>query len=236
MKSTPQVLVVADAPDADALCKALRALGLQAQAAGDGAAAHACLATQRIDLVVVDQALRHVDGLALTRALQESRRMPVILIGGAGSGAIERVIGLEMGADDWVERPLLARELAARIRAVLYRTGLALPACNGRIRFDGWELRRRERSLRSPAGVPVALSGAECQLLAALLRQPRHPVSRDELAARVGCEAASAGRGVDLLVSRLRRKLAADAGHAPTIRSVRGIGYRVEVQSVDGAV
>jgi len=236
MESTPQVLVVADARDARALCAGLGALGVPAHAASDGAAVHACLVARRIDLVVIDRTLRCVDALGLMRELRDSRRVPVILIGAAGSGAIERVVALEMGADDCMERPLVARELAARIRAVLIRTGLAAPACDGRIRFDGWELQRFERSLRSPAGVPVALSGVECQLLSALLQQPRRPVSRSDLAAQVGCEAASAGRTVDLLVSRLRRKLASDAGHAPAIRSVRGVGYRFEVESVVGAV
>jgi two-component system OmpR family response regulator len=128
------------------------------------------------------------------------------------------------------------RELVARIRSVLRRTGLDLPANSGnnRVRFDGWELQRSERHLRSPGGLAVPLSNSEYQLLSTFLRTPRRAVSRDDLASGTrgqGLQATS--RSVDLMVSRLRRKLMAPDERTPLINAVRGVGYRFDAQSVE---
>lgn len=232
-KPMPNILVVSDALGGPALCEALAPFGLAAHAACDAPSLQAQLAAQRIDLVVLDLMLCSVQALVLTRELRTAFGLPVILISDHGTAA-ERVVGLEMGADDCMDRPLVVRELAARIRTVLRRTGIAAPQRANRIRFDGWELRRSERDLRSPEGVPVALSNAEFQLLSTFLQAPRRAVSRDDLAAGAQGQAlAASSRSIDLLVSRLRHKLGTPAEHAPLIRSVRGVGYRFDARSVE---
>jgi len=235
MKPTPHILVIADAAISAPLCDYLNSFKLKAFAAGDAAAADAQLAAQRVDLVVLDLMLRNVNGLALTRALRSTLAMSIILLSGHGSAA-ERIVGLEMGADDCIDHPLVRRELVARIHTVLRRAVAAAPVPRNLIRFDGWELRRRERHLRSPAGTAVPLSNAEFQLLQTFLQAPRRVVSRDELAAQSrGQIGASTGRSIDLLVSRLRQKLLhPDAEQASLIRTVRGVGYRFEARSVEG--
>jgi len=233
MKPAPQILVIADALGGRSLCEGLRSFQLHAQAACDAAEAQARLAQRRFDLVVLDLMLHSLNALGLTRELRADFKLPVILISDHGSAA-ERIVGLEMGADDCMDRPLLVSELAARIRAVLRRTGVASTTHGNRIRFDGWELQRSERHLRSPEGVPVALSNAEFQLLSTFLQAPRSVVSRDDLAARAqGHAPAATSRSIDLLVSRLRHKLGAPADRAPLIRSVRGVGYRFDAQSIE---
>lgn len=233
MTTEPNILVVADAFAGRALCEGLGQIGLRTHAAIDAPSMQRQLSAHRIVLVVLDLMLRSVNALALTRDLRAAFQVPVILISDHGSAA-ERVVGLEMGADDCMDRPLVLPELAARIRTVLRRCCVAPPACANRIRFDGWELQRRERHLRAPDGAPVALSNSEFQLLFAFLQAPRRVVSRDDLAARAQADApASASRSIDLLVSRLRHKLGADADRAPRIRSVRGVGYLFDARSVE---
>jgi len=235
MTPTPNILVVTDVAGGRALCDGLARFKLDARAACDAPAVHAQLKARRTDLVVLDLMLPSVQALALalTRELRTAFNMPVILISDHGTAA-ERVVGLEMGADDCMDRPLIVRELVARIRTVLRRTGVASAAHSNRVRFDGWELQRSERHLRSPAGVPVALSNAEFQLLSTFLQAPRRAVSRDDLAARAqGQASAVASRSIDLLVSRLRHKLSAEADRGPLIRSVRGVGYLFDAQSVE---
>jgi two-component system OmpR family response regulator len=239
MKPTPHILVIADNALSTPLCEYLNSFKLHAHAAGDATAADAQLAARRIDLVVLDLMLLSVNGLALTRALRSTLDMSIILLSGHGSAA-ERVVGLEMGADDCMDHPLVRRELVARIHTVLRRAVPAAPVPRNLIRFDGWELRRRERHLRAPDGAPVRLSNAEFQLLQTFLQAPRRVVSRDELAAQArGRLGVATGRSIDLLVSRLRQKLLHPVGRdtepVSLIRTVRGFGYRFEARSVEGA-
>ena len=202
--------------------------------ASDAESVDAQLAAQRIDLVVLDLMLPAVNGLALTRALRSTLDMPLILLSGHGSAA-ERIVGLEMGADDCMDHPVIRSELVARIRAVLRRRsgGPAMP--RNVIRFDGWELQRSERHLRSPAGATVGLSAAEFRLLSMFLQAPRRVVSRDDLAAQErGGEPNAPGRRIDRLVSRVRQKLIVPGGEASLISTVRGVGYRFDARSVEG--
>ena len=202
--------------------------------ASDAEAVDAQLAAHRIDLVVLDLMLTTVNGLALTRALRSTLDMPLILLSGHGA-ASERIVGLEMGADDCMDHPVIRSELVARIRAVLRRRtgGTSLP--RNVIRFDGWELQRNERHLRSPAGATVGLSGAEFRVLSMFLESPRRVVSRADLAAQErGGEPNAPGRRIDLLVSRLRQKLIVPGEEASLISTVRGVGYRFDVRSVEG--
>lgn len=203
--------------------------------ASDAESVDAQLAAQRIDLVVLDLMLPAVNGLALTRALRSTLDMPLILLSGHGSAA-ERIVGLEMGADDCMDHPVIRSELVARIRAVLRRkAGNAVAMPRNVIRFDGWELQRSERHLRSPAGATVGLSAAEFRLLSMFLQAPRRVVSRDDLAAQErGGEQNAPGRRIDLLVSRLRQKLIVPGGEASLISTVRGVGYRFDARSVEG--
>jgi two-component system OmpR family response regulator len=239
MKRVPHILVIADAAISAPLCDYLNSFKFKAVAAADVAAVDAQLAAQRIDLVVLDLMLHGVNGLALTRALRSTLAMSIILLSGHGSAA-ERVVGLEMGADDCMDHPLVRRELVAPIHAVLRRAVPVAPVPRNLVRFDGWELRRRERHLRSPAGAAVPLSNAEFQLLQTFLQAPRRVMSRDELAAPArGQLGVASGRSIDLLVSRLRQKLLHPGVHdgvpISLIRTVRGVGYRFEARSVEGA-
>ena len=234
MKRVPNILAIADAVY-PSWVDGLAGFPLEVHAASDAASIDVRLRAQRFDLVVLDLTLHSVPGLALMRELRAVHKLPVILIGEDGATAA-RIVALEMGADDCIARPVSVRELVARIRSVLRRTGLDLPANSGsnRVRFDGWELQRRERHLRSPGGLAVPLSNSEYQLLSTFLQAPRRAVSRDDLALGTrgrGLQATS--RSVDLLVSRLRHKLMAPDERTPLINAVRGVGYRFDAQSVE---
>jgi len=180
--------------------------------------------------------LRSVDALALTRELRAAARVPVILIGDYGTAA-ERIVGLEMGALDCMDRPLLVRELVARIRTVLRRTSaLALRRCGAATASASTAgcCDAANATCARPPAHPVALSNGEFQLLWTFLDAPRRAVSRDELAGTTPGERLEAtSRSVDLLVSRLRRKLAAPPDRPALIRSVRGVGYLFDARSIE---
>jgi two-component system, OmpR family, response regulator len=237
------LLVVDDDDSAHHLCAYLAGHGFNAHAARDGAGLRAALARWPITLVVMDLRRPGEDGLALTQALRhrrpgqpESGRLPIILLGERAQ-AMDRVVGLEMGADDFLSKPFEPRELVARIHTVLRRcvstatgspTGAAvnLAAVAELVRFEGWALDRQERRLTSPHGVPVALSDAEFRLLSIFLKSPRRVCSRDLLVAQArGRAPADLGRSIDLLVSRLRQKLDDDPREPRLIKTVRGAGY-----------
>ncbi len=222
MSSPAQVLVAdTDAHAARHLCSYLAGYGFAAQAAADGAAMRACLTTQRIDLLVLDLLLP--DG-----GLPAQPGLPVIALS-AQAQLLDRVVGLEMGADDFLAKPVEPRELVARIRAVLRRSRAAANPLAERPRglaFAGWRLDLAQRRLQAPGGAPVALSDAEYRLLEIFLQQPRRVCSRAQLAAQARGQAlADPGRRIDLLVSRLRHKLGDDPLAPRLIRTVRGAGY-----------
>jgi two-component system OmpR family response regulator len=238
MNAHPIVLVLGEPADSASLCRYLANFALDARAVGDARSLFASLARESVALVVLDLMAGGVDGLALLRAVRANSNTGVILLAEQGSAA-DRVVGLEMGADDCIDQPFLRRELVARIQTVLRRTRqLAAPAMSSNadlIRFDGWELDRSERRLRSPAGRDVALSTAEFRLLDTFLQAPRRVVSRDHLMSQARDRSMSGlERSIDLLVSRLRQKLGADGGSATPISTVRGLGYRFDVQSIEG--
>jgi two-component system OmpR family response regulator len=246
-RPTPRILVVDDDQGmADLLCSYLSRFGFVARAAQDGTAMQRELAAHPVDLVVLDLMLPGADGLELARRLRQHSRVPIIMLTARGSPA-DRVVGLEMGADDYMSKPFEPRELVARIQSVLRRAGAPREAAPGHadvIVFDGWRLQRDERQLTSPKGLVVPLSNAEFRLLNVFLRAPRRVVSREQLAEQArGRTLDDLGRSIDLLVSRLRHKLAAngaDEGCAETgatqlIKTVRGAGYLFNVHSVQGA-
>ena len=209
----------------------------QVSAVADGAAMQAALAEQVIDLVLLDLRLAGEDGMLLARRLRESSNVPLIIMTGKQDEA-DRVMGLELAADDYVTKPFSNREMLARIRAVLRRYAapaeVAAPARGGErraYRFEGWELNLLARRLTSPDGRRVELSNGEFNLLQALCEAPQRVLSRDrllELSRLHGAEVYD--RSIDVQILRLRRKIEADASAPKMIRTERGAGYVFDAQ------
>jgi two-component system OmpR family response regulator len=194
-----------------------------------------------VDLVVLDVMLPGADGLVLGREIRSRSRLPVIMLT-ARTSTLDRIIGLENGADDYMSKPFEPRELVARIQSVLRRSQGAQDeecsiASSDVVVFDGWELHRTERTLLTPTGLVVALSNAEFRLLNTFLQTPRRLLSRDQLMEQARGRAMDAfERSIDLLVSRLRQKLADAASESSMIKTVRSAGYMFNVQSVQARV
>jgi len=204
--------------------------GLRVSTASSGAEMSKILNEETIDLVVLDIRLRDEDGLAIARSLRERQSMPVIMLTGVLDEA-DRVMGLELGADDYVTKPFSPRELLARIRTVLRRTkGPVREALPGRTirayRFGEFELNLRTRRLKRQNGSPVNLTNGEINLLAALLAAPERILTRDQLleASRV-YDNEVYDRAIDIQVLRLRRKIEPDPAQPRFIVTERGVGY-----------
>jgi len=240
MNPTHHILVVDDDDGITSLlCEYLANFGFVTYSAGDGTEMHRQLDAHHIDLVVLDLQLPLVDGLTLANQLRSKSRIPIVMLTARGS-PVDRVIGLEMGADDYMSKPFEPRELVARIHTVLRRVkgrqhDLGPSVASDFIHFDGWELHRSERRLTSPKGLVVPLSNAEFQLLSTFLKTPRHLFTRNQLMAQArGRSMDSVERSIDLLVSRLRQKLDDNPRDPTMIKTVRGEGYVFNVQSVQG--
>ncbi len=230
MESSPHILVVDDARDIrEPLAKYLAKNGLRASIAASSAEARKEIKTSAIDLVVLDIMMPGEDGLSLCRHLRETADIPVILLTAMAEDT-DRVVGLEIGADDYLTKPFNPRELLARIRAVLRRAG-AVPrtrdtAATKRLRFAGWCLDSDRRELTGADGVAVPLSTAEFRLLSAFLERPHIVLSREQLLDLTSGRAAQVfDRTIDNQVSRLRRKIEADPKHPSLIKTVWGGGY-----------
>jgi DNA-binding response OmpR family regulator len=201
--------------------------------ASRGAELMGALAGQVIDLVVLDLRLRGEDGMQLLRQLRAHSQIPVIILTGRAEEA-DRVMGLELGADDYLTKPFSPRELLARIRTVLRRTHAGqevhgAPVCRA-YRIPGWELNLRTRRLTGADGAQVALSNGEFNLLAALLATNNRVVTRDqliEMSRRYDNEVYD--RAVDVQILRLRRKLERNPAEPQIIVTERGAGYRIAV-------
>ena len=225
------LLVVDDHRDIrDSLARYLSGHGYRASTAVDAAAARRLLRDHAPDLVILDVMMPGEDGLSLCRWLREATAIPVILLT-AMADETDRVIGLEIGADDYLTKPFSPRELLARIRAVL-RRATALPAQRdhsevGLYRFDRWCFHVARQEIEDDAGIAVALSTGEHRLLLAFVQRPNHVLSRDQLLDLTqGREAAVFDRSIDNQVSRLRRKIEAEPGQPVLIKTVWGGGYR----------
>jgi two-component system OmpR family response regulator len=197
------------------------------------------LDTSKPDLLVLDLNLPGEDGLTLCRNLRAKSRLPIIMLT-ARSDPVDRILGLEMGADDYLAKPFEPRELLARIRSVLRRTHTLPPNLEPqtarRMHFSGWTLDIHARHLLDPQGVMIALSGAEFRLLRIFLDHPNRVLNRDQLLNLAkGRDADPFDRSIDLQVSRLRQKLGDDAKSPQLIKTVRSEGYvlaaEVEVES-----
>jgi DNA-binding response OmpR family regulator len=188
------------------------------------------LAARTVDAVLLDLGLPGEDGFALTRYLREHWKGALIIVTGRGE-AVDRVVGLELGADDYVTKPFDLRELLARVRSVMRRTAeRAAPATDGDagdvVRFAGFRLDRGSRELVGADGRTVALTTGEFELLCTFLAQPNRVLSRDELMNRMhGRDAGPYDRAIDVQVGRLRRKIEADPEKPVLLKSVRGAGY-----------
>ncbi|MBI5259847.1 MAG: response regulator transcription factor [Burkholderiales bacterium] len=205
----------------------LRQHAMQVEALADGAAFRRRAPEAEVDLVLLDLMLPDDDGLALCRWIKGLRpTLPVIMLTAQGD-PISRVLGLELGADDYVAKPFEPRELAARIRAVLRRGQAVAAAASATVVFAGWTFDRLRRQLLAPDGAVVALSAAEFRLLSAFVDHAGQVLGRDRLLALTqapGVEATE--RSIDLAVSRLRGKLGDGGAEGRLIRTWRGQGYQ----------
>ncbi|MCP4326848.1 MAG: response regulator [Alphaproteobacteria bacterium] len=231
MEASPHILVVDDHRDIrDLLAKYLTKHGFRVTVAESGAAARRVLQGSAIDLVVLDVMMPGEDGLSLCRFLRESTDLPVILLT-AMAEETDRVVGLEIGADDYVTKPFNPRELLARIKAVLRRAHSLppqrAPLATNEIRFDRWTLDVDQRHLVGADGVVTPLSNGEFLLLSTFLARPNMVLSRDQLLDLTRGRAANAfDRSIDNQVSRLRRKIEADPKNPALVKTVWGGGYR----------
>ncbi|MHA1597764.1 MAG: response regulator [Alphaproteobacteria bacterium] len=235
METTPHILIVDDDREIrDLLGRFLDSHGLRTTTVADGREMKKALADWNIDLVVLDLMLPGEDGLTLCRNLRAESGIPIIMLTAMGE-EMDRIVGLEMGADDYLAKPFNPRELLARIKAVLRRfedggvmrsTGSSGNDDGGGYGFAGWNLDANKRELTSPDGVLVSLSGGEFELLYVFVTHPGRVLSRDQLLdlAR-GREAQPFDRSIDVQVSRLRRKVEDDAKNPSLIKTVRSGGY-----------
>ncbi len=224
------VLVVDDDREIrDLLARFLTRHGYRVTAVADGKEMRRALADWRIDLIVLDLMLPGEDGLSLCRSLRASSRIPIIMLTMMGEET-DRIIGLEMGADDYLPKPFSPRELLARMKAVLRRAvgSPAAAAAGGAaiLRFADWRLDIGRRRLESPDGLLVDLSAGEFDLLVSLAEHPRRVLTRDQLLDLThGRTEAPFDRSIDMQISRLRRKIETDQAQPELIKTVRGGGY-----------
>ncbi len=231
MSVSAHILVVDDEPEiAEVLRRYLTGQGYTVSTAESGAAMRQIMAEAAVDLVLLDLGLPGEDGLELMRSLRRTSSVAVIVVTGRGE-QVDRIVGLEVGADDYVTKPFDVRELGARVRSVLRRTLDKAAAADSNApleiaRFAGWTLHLAGRRLDSPQGKAVDLTTGEFELLAALVKSPGRVFSRDELLeATRNREAGPFDRTIDVQVGRLRRKIEADPQRPELIKSVRGAGY-----------
>lgn len=209
------------------ICEALEESGFRAQPVDNEHALWRALDDLSPGALVLDTALRAPHGLDLCREARDRSDIPIILVG-ARSTEVDRVIGLELGADDYMPAPYSPRELIARLRAVMRRRVAerrASVAPRQLARFDGWAVNFTRREVADPKGRPVVLTGAEFSLLAVMMEQAQRVIARERLIELAGTRSSdSSDRSIDVLVSRLRRKLSVDGRPAPIV-TVRGVGY-----------
>ena len=230
MDSAPHILVVDDNREIrDLLKKFLTQHGLRVSTAPDGKGMRGVLETARIDLVVLDLMLPGENGLALCRELRAKSSIPIVMLTAMGEET-DRVVGLEMGADDYLAKPFSARELLARVRAVLRRAQslpeARIPSDKTCVRFADWTFDTAKRELQSTDGVGVPLSTGEYNLLRTFIRHSGRVLSRDQLLDLTqGRDAGPFDRSIDTQVSRLRRKIEHDPREPKIINTVWGGGY-----------
>ncbi len=227
------ILIVDDEPEVRTLLRTgLEGEGYSILEAADGRQALALIERVPISLVTLDLKLGGEDGLKVARELRTAKNVPIIMITGKGD-AIDRIVGLELGADDYIPKPFLMREVTARVRAVLRRymaaagpAGDTTASEGERYTFDGWAVDIPRREVRDPGGEQRELTTAEFNLLALFLQKPGRVLSRDEIMDLLkGHDWTPMDRSIDALVARLRKKLEPDSERPTLVKTVRGVGY-----------
>jgi len=230
MALSPHLLVVEDDRQISRLvARYLQANDCRVSTAADGREMDRVLEAGRIDLIVLDLMLPGEDGLSLCRRLRMSSQIPIVVLTAKGED-VDRILGLEMGADDYLAKPFNPRELLARIRAVLRRVPVVAEGPPGRAArafwFLGWQLDCVLRELSNPQGTRITITGAEFDLLQVMCERHGRVLSRHQLLDLTqGRSPGPFERSVDILVSRLRRKIEADPHHPDIIKTVRSSGY-----------
>lgn len=233
------ILIVDDDPQiGDLLSEYLEQHGYRVSVASDGREMKRAMKRAKVDLVVLDIMLPGDDGLALCRFLRETSELPIIMLSAVGEEA-DRVVGLEVGADDYLAKPFSPRELLARIKALVRRTTGTLAdkrkarqvAKMPNIYFKAWTLDQNKRRLIAPDGVAVPLSAGEYELLIAFLENPQRTLNRDQLLDLTrGREAMPYDRTIDVQVARLRKKIEKDPKNPQIIVTMRGDGYQFNAE------
>jgi two-component system OmpR family response regulator len=237
--SLPLILIVDDDLEIRSLLgDYLRARGYGVKMAADGVGMRRILEHERVSLIVLDLMLPGEDGLALCRSVRAQSQVPIIMLS-ARVDVVDRIIGIEMGSDDYLPKPFDPRELLARIKSVLRRVDGKRPVLPegqvSRYQFAGWTLDSGTRNLIDVDGNVVPLSGVEYRLLTALLSRPQRVLSRNQLMQLTsGRETEPFDRGIDVRVSRLRQLLCEDAREPAIIRTVYGEGYMLGVDVSTG--
>ena len=230
VRATPNILVVEDDRETRTLiAKYLRTNACNVATAADGREMARAMTDHRVDLLILDVMLPGEDGLSLCRKVRAESQVPIIMLTARGED-VDRIVGLEMGADDYMPKPFNPRELLARINAVLRRQQAARNASTiegaATLSFQGWHIDLRLRELRNPEGARVAMTSAEFDLLRTCCERPGRVLSRDSLLDLTqGRNAGSFERSIDVLVSRIRRKIEPDPQEATLIKTVRSGGY-----------
>ncbi|MEF2071797.1 response regulator [Consotaella aegiceratis] len=230
MERTPHILVVDDHREIrELLAKYLEKNGMRVSVANGGVAMRQVMHAAAIDLIVLDIMMPGEDGLSLCRGLRQDGDIPIILLT-AVSEDTDRIVGLELGADDYLTKPFNPRELLARIRAILRRVSSAAAPAKARepvrYRFDRWTLDPQRHTLFDEHGEDIALGTAEFRLLLTLIQRPGEVLTRDQiLDITAGRSARVFDRSIDNLVSRLRRRIERDPQHPKLIKTVWGNGY-----------
>ena len=229
MTKTSHILIVDDDPEIrELLGTYLGKNGYRVSTAGNGHRMWQCFERNRIDLVVLDIMLPGDDGLTLCRNLRGKSNVPIIMLTARGE-EMDRILGLEMGADDYLAKPFNPRELQARIKAVLWRASSLMERRvehGEKLHFAGWTLDTSARHLIAEDGVIISLSGAEYRLLRVFLERPQRVLSRDQLMGLLeGRDWTPDERTIDIQISRLRKRLREDAREPQLIKTVRGEGY-----------
>jgi two-component system OmpR family response regulator len=238
MNSPDRILIVDDDPEIRRLLvDYLAKNGFAALAAGGGREMSRLLERHKVDLLVLDLMLPDADGLDLCRDLRARGDLPVLMLTARGEET-DRIIGIEMGADDYLVKPFNPRELLARIKTILRRTRALppnmRPEAQRYLAFAGWLLDTATRVLRAPDGILVSLSGSEYQLLRILLEHPNRVLNRDQLIELIhGRDAEAYDRAIDVQVCRLRQRLRDDSREPQLIQTQRGKGY-VLAAAVEG--
>ena len=230
LDATAHILIVDDDKEIrDLVARFLRKHGYRVTGAQNGRDMRETLAGADVDLVILDLMLPGEDGLTLCRDLRAKSSVPVVMLTAAGDDT-DRIVGLEMGADDYLPKPFNPRELLARIKAVLRRTrGTMTPGTAARsqtVHFAGWSLDLVRRELRSPSGVAIDLSAGEYDMLLAFVEHPQRVLTREQLLDLARSRTAIPfDRSIDVQISRLRRKVEKDPSDPELIKTVRGTGY-----------